>query len=179
MKGNVFFIVFLIVLLLLLWKFFWSDGTSEPVPGEVKIDLKIRDTVFVATGDTIGGGVLVGSFDDILVLIKTEVRPALNEFKWFVTYKPISLKLSFEDNKDIRKGLKISTMPPGLEVDVDLDEYEPVKLPKSKRISLGLLYFKESPALTAGIQWKNNELGVIKSETHWGAYVRTSMGILN
>lgn len=172
--------------------FFWYDhkvkGLEERLaeaqgvkPDTVTVEIKIRDTVFVSTADSttdqadtvnVGDTVvihhwptLVDNISQPLFDLRTRVDSKNSLFDYSFKYKPLTLRFTFKDKYDLRKGFELTMSPDIGDVNVDWGEYRPLKKPKGFEFAAGFGYStvkdNENVFLLGSLKFKKNEFGLI------------------
>ena len=172
--------------------FFWYDhkvkGLEDRLaeaqgikPDTVKVEIQIRDTVFVSVADTVidqtdttvvGDTVVVHHWPTLvdntsqpLFDLRVSVDSRKNLFDYNFKYKPLTLRFAFRDKYDLRKGFELTMSPDIGDINVDWGEYQPLKKPKGFELAAGFGYStvkdNESVFLLGSLKFKKNEFGLI------------------
>jgi len=173
-----------------------SDA-RELTPDTVTVTIHLIDTVYQEvpatvvkeTTDTIRVGdtlivykwpiLQADKFSQPLFDLTTSVDTREKKFSYEITYKPFGLRLEFTDKYNLKKGLKVTTVPPDLfgeQIQVDWGGYEPLRKKKGLRFSIGGGYGKEMGAFILGdLSWKKHSVGALLQEGGYGVYYKRTL----
>lgn len=164
-----------------------EERLAETQPADtVQVIVQFHDTTYVGRADSIFETTdttiladtvhiyhwphLIDNTEQPLFLLRVGVDTRASKFTYEYKYKPLTLNLMFYDKYDLKKGFKVTSIPPIGNINVDWGSYSPIK---EKRFELngGFGYTRNlGPFLLSGFSWKKNTLGLFLVEGGWGIY---------